>query len=399
MQGEDANELFEQIRSAHPNLPTIIITADQSVPRAIDATQKGVFAYLPKPVDEEALLLKIAAALAPKDGRHSGPALSSMEQWRDELLTRSAVMNQLMQEAMQVARSESSVLILGNSGTGKELLAQVMHKASNRSDGPFVAVNCTAIPESLFESELFGHKKGSFTGANEDREGLIAAANQGSLMLDEIGDMPLVFQAKLLRVLQEKEIRPVGSTTSVPIDVRVISATHHDLDAEVAAGSFRDDLYYRLNVVTLEMPSLADRREDIPLLANHFLKELADNRDFGTHPISGFAEDAMERLVTARWPGNIRQLHNVVEQCVVLTTAPLISDQLVKRALRSKTEQLQSFSSARNQFEFQYLLNLLHTTQGNVTQAAKMAQRNRSEFYKLLRKHHLVPDSFRDEKE
>ena len=211
------------------------------------------------------------------------------------------------------------MLIHGQSGTGKELFARAIHKASPRASGPFVALNCSAIPESLFESELFGHAKGAFTGATREHPGLFRAAEGGTLFLDEIGDMPLSFQVKLLRALQERVIRPVGSTESVPVDVRIISATHQDLDQALEENTFREDLYYRLNVVTLELPSLAERREDIPLLANHFLINFPDTEKRG---ISGFAPEAMEAMVSAPWPGNVRQLYNEVEQSVALSTTP-----------------------------------------------------------------------------
>jgi two-component system response regulator GlrR len=398
MDGMDGVELFEKIRSRHPTLPTIILTAHGTIPDAVDAAQRGVFAYMTKPFDASQLIDKIQHALD-VGGEGSAGNDARAERWRSEILTCSAAMETLLLEAHQVARSHSSVMILGASGTGKELLAQAIHKASNRAKGPFVGVNCTALPETLFESELFGHRKGSFTGANEDREGLLVAAHGGTLLLDEVGDMPLPFQAKLLRVLQEHEVRPVGASESTPIDVRIISATHHDLEQAMEARQFRDDLYYRLNVVTLEMPSLADRREDIPLLASSFLAGYSATAQAGQRKVAGFSREAMERLVSARWPGNIRQLRNVVEQCVVLSTSPMVSDRLVKRALRSNTQEMMPFATAREQFEFDYLVKLLQATQGNVSRAARLAQRNRSEFYKRLHKHGLDPKAFRSKSE
>jgi two-component system response regulator GlrR len=239
-------------------------------------------------------------------------------------------MEELLAEAYRIAQTEVSVLILGESGTGKELLAAAIHKASARRDGAFVAINCGAIPEQLLESELFGHTKGAFTGATSDRVGLIQAANGGTVFLDEIGDMQLPLQVKLLRVLQERKVRPLGSTRDVPINVRVISATHGDLRAAMARGDFREDLFYRLNVVQLQVPRLADRREDIPALVGAFLRRIAE-RD-NTRP-KVYAPEAMELLVTADWPGNVRQLANIVEQNVALSPAPVISVRLVQKAL------------------------------------------------------------------
>jgi two-component system response regulator GlrR len=316
--------------------------------------------------------------------------------WRSEIVTRSPLMESLLGSARKVAQTDSSILIQGESGTGKELLARAVHRASRRASQPFVAVNCTAIPEALFESEFFGHRKGAFTGASDSRVGLIQSAHGGSLLLDEIGDMPLAFQAKLLRALQEREVRPVGATEAVSVDVRVIASSHQDLELAVSERRFREDLYYRVNVVTLEIPALAARREDIPLLAAHFLNSVRAKLSDTAVAVTGFSAEAVELLVSAPWPGNIRQLRNVVEQCVVLANTPLLPATLVQAALRSKPREFLPFAQARDHFEFEYLVNLLQMTQGNVAQAARLAERNRSEFYKLLRKHELNPQAFRD---
>jgi two-component system response regulator GlrR len=313
-------------------------------------------------------------------------------EWRKELVTRSPLMENLLTQARLIAGSDASVLIQGQSGTGKELLARAIHRASARAGGPFVALNCSAIPESLFESELFGHVKGAFTGATREHPGLFRAAAGGTLFLDEIGDMPLAFQVKLLRALQERVIRPVGSTDTVAIDVRIISATHQDLELAMRENRFREDLYYRMNVVTLELPLLAERREDIPLLANHFLKHFPDT---GKKGVRGFSPEAMEVMLSAPWPGNVRQLYNVVEQSVALSTTPLIPVSLVQRALRGDSSEMPAFAEARSQFERDYLTRLLQITHGNVTRAAGIAKRNRTEFYKLLQKHHLNPAQFK----
>jgi two-component system response regulator GlrR len=289
----------------------------------------------------------------------------------------------------------ATVLLLGESGTGKELLARAIHQASRRSERAFVAVNCGAIPGELLESELFGHARGAFTGAIQAHKGLFQAADGGTLFLDEIGDMPLPLQVKLLRVLQENEVRPVGSTQSIPVDVRVISATHRDLDAQREQGLFREDLYYRLNVVSLKLPSLAERREDIPLLAVHILGKLAERY---RKPPSTLAPDAMALLVAAPWPGNVRQLLNLLEQCVALATTPVIPATLVQAALKEDAAALVPFEEARKTFERDYLVRLLKITGGNVTQAAQLAKRNRTEFYKLLQRHRLEPGMFKEAK-
>jgi two-component system response regulator GlrR len=301
-------------------------------------------------------------------------------------------MEDVLAKARMVAESDASVFIQGESGTGKELIANAIHKASRRRDNAFVAINCGAIPEQLLESELFGHVKGSFTGAVRDNRGLFQTANRGTLFLDEIGDMPVALQVKLLRVLQEKKVRPVGSTEAHDVDVRVISATHRNLEAEMAAGNFREDLYYRLNVVALSLPSLAERREDIPLLANHFLQVLAEKY---RKTVNAFSPEALELMVSAPWPGNVRQIYNVVEQSVALATSPIIPLSLAQQAIQHQQAEFASFEDARRRFERDYLTQLLKITEGNVTQAARLAKRNRTEFYKLLGRHQLDPKLFK----
>ena len=293
-----------------------------------------------------------------------------------------------------VSQSDASVLLRGDSGTGKEMLARAIHRASPRAARPFIAINCGAIPEALLESELFGHVKGAFTDAVANHKGLFLAADGGTLLLDEIGDMPPALQVKLLRVLQERAVRPVGSSQSHAVDVRIISATNRDLEAAMAAGQFREDLYYRLNVVTLSLPTLAERREDIPLLANHFLHKLAAK--YGRR-LSGFAPEALKALIAAAWPGNVRQLYNVVEQVCALATTPLVPLALVQRALRVPSVQVLSYAEAKQRFEREYLVGLLKLTDGNVADAARLAQRNRTEFYRLLQKHELTPGHFQSD--
>lgn len=393
MNGMDGLALFEAIRAREPTVPVIMLTAHGSIPSAVDATQRGVFAYLTKPFDKQQLFDAIDQASS-VFGEQVKPSADNAE-WRREIVTCSSSMERLLREAWMVSQSDASILIRGESGTGKELLARAIHRASARKEKMLIPVNCTAIPEQLFEAELFGHEKGAFTGATHSREGLIRAAHEGTLFLDEIGDMPLPFQAKLLRMLQEKEVRPVGSTRAVNVDVRVISATHQDLEAAVADKIFRQDLYYRLNVVTLDIPPLAERREDIPLLAEHFLASARHGIQNAAVEVRAFSKEALELLIAANWPGNVRQLRNVVEQCVALATARMIPAGLVERALRTNEKAFLSFAVARDQFEFNYLTHLLEMTKGNVAQAARLAERNRSEFYKLLHRHGLDPELYR----
>ncbi|HIE4218368.1 TPA: two-component system response regulator GlrR [Proteus mirabilis] len=382
----DGMALFAEIQRQQPGMPVIILTAHGSIPDAVAATQQGVFSFLTKPVDRDALYKAIDEAL-------ELVTTVSDEEWSKDIVTRSPQMLRLLEQAKLVAQSDVSVLINGQSGTGKEVLAQAIHRASPRAKKPFIAINCGALPEQLLESELFGHAKGAFTGAVSSREGLFQAAEGGTLFLDEIGDMPMALQVKLLRVLQERKVRPLGSNRDIDIDVRILSATHRDLPKAMERNEFREDLYYRLNVVNLRIPTLSERAEDIPVLANHLLRESAKrHKPF----VRSFSTDAMKCLMTASWPGNVRQLVNVIEQCVALTTAPVITEALVTQALQGENTALPTFAEARGHFEMTYLRKLLQMTKGNVTQAARMAGRNRTEFYKLLSRHGLDANDFKE---
>lgn len=382
----DGLALFGEIQKRHTGLPVIILTAHGSIPDAVSATQQGVFSFLTKPVDRDALYKAIDDALAQR-------APISDNRWSEAIVTRNPQMLHLLEQAHMVAQSDVSILINGQSGTGKEILAQAIHAASPRATQPFIAINCGALPEQLLESELFGHAKGAFTGAVSAREGLFQAAEGGTLFLDEIGDMPQALQVKLLRVLQERKVRPLGSNHDIAINVRIISATHRDLPKAMEKKEFREDLFYRLNVVNLKIPTLHQRTEDIPLLANHLLRQAAERHK---PQIRSFSVDAMKRLIAASWPGNVRQLVNVIEQCVALSSSPVISDALVEQALTGENSALPTFVEARNQFELNYLRKLLQMTKGNVTNAARLAGRNRTEFYKLLSRHELDASDFKE---
>jgi two-component system response regulator GlrR len=388
MGGMDGIALFDAVHRDSPSLPVVILTAHGTIPEAVSATRRGVFSFLTKPFEPKVLLDTVAEAMR----LSSPPASGELEGWRSELITRSSAMEDLLSQARRVAASDASVCLYGASGTGKELLARAIHRASPRAEEPFVAVNCGAIPEGLLESELFGHKKGSFTGAVSDRRGLFQAAQGGTLFLDEIGDMPLPLQVKLLRALEERRVRPVGAHESIEIDVRVIAATHRKLEERIISGEFREDLYYRLNVVKLYIPTLAERREDIPLLANEFLSRLATRYRRGR---LAFSPEAMELMVSAPWPGNVRQLLNVVEQAVALAATEVIPESLVRQALDAGDTALTPLDEARRAFERDYLVRILKITGGNVTKAARLAGRNRTEFYRLLERHALEPSLFK----
>lgn len=389
MDGASGLELFEHIRHFYPGLPVIIMSAQGTIPEAVSATQMGVFEFLTKPVDKTVLLASIRAALQ----RSGSTQAEIFEDWREHIVSRSPLIERILNQVRQIASSDVSVLITGATGSGKELLARAVHDADTLRTGPLVAVNCGALPEQLLESELFGHVKGAFTGAISEHNGLFRAASGGTLFLDEIGDIPLPLQVKLLRALQERRIRPIGSTTSEVVDVRIISATNRDLERDMTDGLFREDLFYRLNVVNFHLPSLAERVEDIPLLANHFLRA---TRAHQMGHVTSFAPAAMDVMLGATWPGNVRQLENVVQRTAVLSTTPVIPEALVREALTVQDQYLPSLSQARQQFEHDYLVKVLRLTSGSVAEAALLAQRNRTDFYKLLKRHHINADSFKE---
>jgi two-component system response regulator GlrR len=386
MDDMDGIGLLKELQTRSPGLRVVIITAHGTIPDAVAATQSGAFGFLTKPVDKDELLRTVQKAI-----KVSG-AIEGEEDWSSEIVTRNQAMKEVLNQAKMVAATDARVLINGESGTGKELVARAIHSASPRHEKPFVAINCSAMAEELLESELFGHEKGAFTGATRSHKGLFQAAEGGTLLLDEIGDMPLPLQVKLLRVLQEQQVRPVGSTEAIDVDARVVSATHRDLQEMMGEGKFREDLYYRLNVVNIKIPSLDQRREDIPLLVARFLQQIAKEAD---QERKVYAPEAVEMLVAAEWPGNIRQLYNVVRQNVALSRSPVISAELVQQSLGEHSSKLLSFSDARDEFTRNYLTQILQITTGNVSQAARLAKRNRTDFYKLLARHDLNPDQFK----
>jgi two-component system response regulator GlrR len=394
MGGMDGLALFDALRQANSSLPVIILTAHGSIPEAVEATRQGVFGFLTKPFDGRELLAEVERALSfIGEGAVEGSDRTD-ETWRNDIITRSPRMEELLRRAKLAAAGEASVLICGASGTGKELLAQAIHRASPRRDYPFVAVNCGAIPESLLESELFGHARGAFTGAVQDREGLLQSAHGGTVFLDEIGDMQQALQVKLLRVLEEWKVRPVGALTAFSVDLRLVAATHRNLEREIEAGAFREDLYYRINVIRLEIPALSERREDIPLLASHFLEHPPTER---RRKEVRFSREALEALVAADWPGNVRQLANVVKRAYTLATGSIIPVDLVSEAIRASPEGVLPLAEARRRFELDYLVRVLQIAGGSVSRAARLAGRNRTDFYKLLKRHQVNPSIFKTE--
>ncbi|MFW5927150.1 MAG: sigma 54-interacting transcriptional regulator [Wenzhouxiangella sp.] len=384
MEGMDGMALFRELRERDPTLPIIILTAHGTIPEAVAATREGAFGFLTKPFDSRELLDTIAEAADTRSGEAPGGS-----QWRRQIVTRSPAMERLLSEIELIAESNANVLISGESGSGKEVIARAIHEAGPRSAGPFVAINCAAVPAELLESELFGYRKGAFTGADRDHDGLFVQARGGTLLLDEIGDMPVAFQAKLLRALQDGRVRPVGAAEEIETDVHILSATHRDIEQAIRDGRFREDLYYRLNVVQLDVPPLRERPEDIVPLAEHFLERLEARH------VQGFSREALRVLLEYDWPGNVRQLANVVEQASVLCRRGPVPEQLVRRALRQDSGRVRPLAEARDAFERDYLVRTLRMAEGKVSEAARLAGRNRTEFYRLLKRHRLDPGDFK----
>ncbi|WP_291511035.1 sigma-54 dependent transcriptional regulator [Acidithiobacillus sp.] len=393
----DGMEVLEAVQELDPDLPVIILTAHGSIPNAVAAMRAQAFGYLGKPFSSEELESLVAAALRQRQAsRETGRLRATLKDLAGQMiLHRSPVMAKLVDELTRVAHSQASVFLTGESGSGKERVARAIHAASPRAQGPFIAVNCGAIVADLAESELFGHVKGAFTGASQDHLGLIRAADGGTLFLDEIADLPLNLQVKLLRVLQEGTLRPVGSREEYRVDIRVISATHQDIYALTASGAFREDLYYRLHVIPLRVPSLAERPEDILLLAQHFLdREIAR---LG-RPIQGFSPEALDKLICRPWPGNVRELENVVTLAAALTEKGWVAAEAIPDASRTGGRSaFPPLQDAKAAFERSYLENLLRATDGNISRAARIAGRHRTDLYKLMRKHELTPQEFKSQ--
>lgn len=381
MEPVDGIGLLKELQNRWPGLKVILLTAHGTIPDAVQATQMGAFGFLTKPVDKQELLDQIQRAL-----KISG-FTDATEEWRADIITRSAIMEERLAQAHMVAGTDARVLIIGESGTGKELLARAMHKASPRRAKPFVVSSCAGISEDQLDIDLFGGADPTGKG----RKGSIETADGGTVLLDEIGDLPLKLQQKLLRALQEDAVRPAGSDTPRPVNTRILSTTSRDIPALIAAGKFREDLYYRLNVVQIEVPPLARRREDIPLLIAHFLALIAAE----TSQRSIYPPEALELLATADWPGNVRQLANLIRQTVAVSQTPVIPVELVQQSLGGAPGRLPSFDDARDEFTRGYLSQILQITGGNVSQAARLAKRNRTDFYKLLGRHQLVPEDFK----
>ncbi|ENC3011245.1 sigma-54-dependent response regulator transcription factor ZraR [Escherichia albertii] len=364
----DGIATLKEIKALNPAIPVLIMTAYSSVETAVEALKTGALDYLIKPLDFDNLQATLEKALAHTHCVDAEMPAVSASQFG--MVGKSAAMQHLLSEIALVAPSEATVLIHGDSGTGKELVARAIHASSARREKPLVALNCAALNESLLESELFGHEKGAFTGADKRREGRFVEADGGTLFLDEIGDISPMMQVRLLRAIQEREVQRVGSNQTIPVDVRLIAATHRDLAEEVNAGRFRQDLYYRLNVVAIEVPSLRQRREDIPLLADHFLQRFAERN---RKAVKGFTPQAMDLLIHYDWPGNIRELENAVERAVVLLTGEYVSERELPLAIASTPIPLAQSQDIQPlvEVEKEVILAALEKTGGNKTEAAR----------------------------
>ena len=364
----DGIATLKEIKALNPAIPVLIMTAYSSVETAVEALKTGALDYLIKPLDFDNLQATLEKALAHTHSVDAETPAVSASQF--SMVGKSPAMQHLLSEIALVAPSEATVLIHGDSGTGKELVARAIHASSARSEKPLVTLNCAALNESLLESELFGHEKGAFTGADKRREGRFVEADGGTLFLDEIGDISPMMQVRLLRAIQEREVQRVGSNQIISVDVRLIAATHRDLAAEVNAGRFRQDLYYRLNVVAIEVPPLRQRREDIPLLADHFLQRFAERN---RKAVKGFTPQAMDLLIHYDWPGNIRELENAVERAVVLLTGEYISERELPLAIASTPIPLVQSQDIQPlvEVEKEVILAALEKTGGNKTEAAR----------------------------
>jgi two-component system response regulator GlrR len=393
--GKNGIAVMQELHQIDPEMPIIILTAYGTIKTAVEAMKRGAYSYLSKPYDYHDLLLQIKNGLEKSRLSKEVLRLRNMVEGRygfENVIGKSEKMKKVLAQVRQAAESESSVYIEGESGTGKGLIAKALHFASSRKDGPFIVINCATIPENLLESELFGYEKGAFTGATRSKKGLFLQAHKGTIFLDEISEMPVFMQAKLLRVLEEKEFYPLGGEKPVKVDTKLIAASNKKMKEEVRESRFREDLFYRIYVIPIELPPLRERKGDIPLLAEHCLKKIVkDNKK----EIKGFSRGVLQKLMLHSWPGNVRELENTIECAVAMATQDVITEDLILPTQTTKGDRLRPLGEAKESFERNYVIQLMGLTQGNISQAAKLAGKYRADFYDLLRKYNLNPEDFR----
>lgn len=392
---QDGIRLMQNIRHIIPDLPVIILTAHGTINSAVDAMKKGAHSYLTKPFDGHELLMQINNCLETSKLSKEVKQLQRLVKEKygfDNIIGRSEKMKKVFEQVTLAAATDSNVYIEGKSGTGKELIAKTLHIASDRKDDPFIALNCAAIPENLMESEFFGYEKGAFTGADKSKKGLIAEASFGTFFLDEISEMPLSMQVKVLRVLEEKEFYPVGGRQIEKMNARIIAASNKNLEQEVKNGLFREDLYYRIHVIPIKLPTLNERKEDIPILSRHFLKKYSEEMG---KKVNAFSTDAMQKLISYPWPGNIRELENTIECAMAMAKSNIITGDLILQTQNVHSESLKSFKDAKEHFEKNYLIQLFELTKGNVSHAAQLAGKYRADVYELIKKYQFKLADFR----
>ena len=395
LNGTNGIQLMEGLHQLNPEMPVIILTAYGTIESAVEAMRKGAYSYLTKPFNYDELLVQTKNCLEKTKLTKEIKSLKKMVKDRygfNNIIGRSAKMEKVFEQVAKAADSDSTIVIEGESGTGKELIAKTLHLASARADRQFVAINCAAIPETLFESELFGYEKGAFTGAVQNKEGLLFQAQGGTFFLDEISEMPPSMQAKLLRVMQEKEFVPVGGRKTIKMDIRFIATSNRNLKEEMTKGNFREDLFYRIYVIEIQLPPLRERKGDIPVLSHYFLDKLSKDT---TKKITGFSSKALQKLMLHSWPGNVRELQNSIEGAITMATGDIISENLILPALKVEVNDLKPLKDAKENFEKNYLLQLIEITEGNMAQAARLAGKYRADLYELLKKYGLKPADFR----
>ncbi|MCF6157271.1 MAG: sigma-54-dependent Fis family transcriptional regulator [wastewater metagenome] len=393
---EDGIQLMEDILSRYPTLPVVILTAHGSIESAVEAMRKGAYSYITKPFNNEELSILVKNALEKqrlaREIEHLRSKLDEQHTFRN-IITQNKKMQEILKQVLKISQTDCTVSIYGESGTGKEMIARAIHHNSNRAKGPFVATNCGAIPEGLLENELFGHVRGAYTDAHDSKEGLFARADGGTIFLDEISNTSPTLQVKLLRVLQEREIKPVGGSKNIKIDVRVIAASNIDLQEAVQEGSFREDLFYRIHVVPIYLPPLRERKDDIPLLATYFMTEFCKALKKN---ILEFTPAAIQKMTLYDWPGNIRELRNKVEHAAIMSNKNTITPEDLFVNATTQKNTFNSFKDAKERFEREYLENLLKVSSGNVTKASKMAKRYRAEIYKLIKKYNINLENYKN---